>query len=258
VSTEPRVLAPPRLCAFASTVLAAATLAGCAAFRPATSPLRTVTIHEAAGARCLFVLLPGRRSSPEAFARSGFARSAAERGLAADLLAVDAHLGYYRNRSIVERLHAEILAPARTRYEEVWVVGTSLGGLGGLLVLRDHPAAVDGVVALAPFLGDRELVAAIRAAGGARVWQPPADEDDPGVEVWTFLRALDPEATAKLFVGGGEEDRQTPGSELLAALLPEGQAASVSGGHDLETWRRLWERFLAARRPCGAQSFAAR
>jgi pimeloyl-ACP methyl ester carboxylesterase len=248
---------PERRCAplLAALVvsIAAPLLTGCAALRPARAPIPTLTLREVPSAECLVVLLPGRHSGPDHFRRGGFAEAAAARELAADLVAVDAHLGYYRERTIIERLHADVLAPARGRYDEVWVVGTSLGGLGGLLLLRDHPTEVDGVLALAPFLGEPEVLAAIRAAGGPRAWQPPEPlpRDASGAELWSFLRALEPAQAAKLHLGWGLRDTTTPGADLLAPLLPEGHTYTTDGGHDMAAWRDLWEQFLDRRRPCG-------
>jgi pimeloyl-ACP methyl ester carboxylesterase len=238
----------------ASALLLFTTLS-CASSGRAPQPLRTLSLTNQGDGRCLVVLLPGRWSEPEAFARAGFARAVAESELAIDLVAVDAPLGVYRDRSIVTRLHDEVIAPARARgYETVWVAGTSLGGLGALLTLRDRPDSVDGVLALAPFLGDTELIDEIERAGGPAAWTPPArlDHGDVGRELWSWLVtwAATPPAVP-VALGWGEQDALARSNRLLAALLPGARSDAVAGGHDWPTWTRLWERFLDREPPCG-------
>jgi pimeloyl-ACP methyl ester carboxylesterase len=247
--------APRRALRCLVPAIASLALAACAGLRPAEAPLRTVALRETPGARCLFVFLPGRHSRPEDFARTGFATAAAKRQLAADLIGVDAHLGYYRNRSVVERLHVDVLAPRRERYEEVWVVGTSLGGLGGLLLLREHPEDVEGILTLAPFLGPDEVIAEIAAAGGPRAWVPPAvpAPDDPGRALWAALREVDWPSAAPLYVGWGARDRFAAANEMLGALLPPERVFRVGGGHSLATWRGIWEQFLDRTGVCRAE-----
>ena len=228
-------------------------LVGCGPLRPSPTPIPQVVVHDAEPARCLAVLLPGRHSRPEAFREAGFGEAVGERGLAMDVVAVDAHLGYYRKRTVVERLVADVLAPARGRgYDEVWVAGTSLGGLGGLLLLRDHPDAVAGVYAIAPFLGDDEVIAEIAAAGGPRRWQPPAtiEEGDISRELWARLADSDWTAGAPLYLGWGRTDSLARSNAMLAELLPPERTFLDPGGHDLQTWNRLWEQFLDRVGPC--------
>lgn len=249
-------VAPGRLARLAAPLGFAAALGGCATlgFGPSpVVPMRTVTLHETPAARCLFVLLPGRHSRAEAFGRDGFGAAVAARGLSADVLAADAHLGYYRERNVVERLHEDVLAPRRARYEEIWVVGTSLGGLGGLLLRRDHPEDVEGILTLAPFLGNDRLIEEIEGAGGPRLWDPSATSAasaDPGRELWAEMRQLGWTEGAPLFIGWGERDRFARANAMLAALLPAERVLTDPGGHDMETWRRLWEQFLDRTQTC--------
>ena len=250
---------PLALAALLTLLPLASLLGSCAAFRPTREPMRTLALHEAADARCLLVLLPGRHSRPEAFRRAGFAEAVAARGIAADVVAVDAHLGYYRERTVIDRLHADVLAPARDDYEAIWVAGTSLGGLGGLLLLRDHPEDVEGVLALAPFLGEDELIAEIAAAGGPRRWEPaePPSPGDAGRQLWSLLRRVEWTSAAPLYLGWGDRDWVGPANRMLAELLPASLVFNRQGGHDLRTWRALWEDFLDRVEPCAAGGAAA-
>ena len=67
------------------------------------------------------------------------------------LLAVlDAHVGYYLDRNLVERVESAVIAPARRAgCRRTWMLGISLGGLGALLCARAIPE-VERVILLAP------------------------------------------------------------------------------------------------------------
>ncbi len=227
---------------------------GCAALRPATVPLRTVDLARSAGAaggRCLAVLLPGRLDEPEKFRQAGFARAVESRRLRLDLVAVDAHLGYYRARTVVDRLREDVIAPARAAgYATIWIAGPSLGGLGSLLYLRDHPEDLAGVFAIAPYLGESSVIEEIERAGGPRQWRPPAAlaENDLGRELWSWLGpwagAAQPEPPIPLHLGWGTADGFDRANRMLAALLPPERVYTAPGGHDWKVWERLWEEFL--------------
>jgi pimeloyl-ACP methyl ester carboxylesterase len=233
---------------------------GCAALRPTTVPMRTVELARGDGGRpgrCLAVLLPGRFDRPEQFREAGFARAVEARGLALDLVAVDSHLGYFRARTIVDRLQADVIAPARAAgYDTIWIVGTSLGGLGGLLYLRDHPEDLAGVLALAPYLGETAVIEEIERAGGPTRWRPPATlaDGDLGRELWGWLGPWAAGAPAvPLHLGWGTADAFDRSNRLLAGLLPPERVYTDPGGHDWPVWERLWEAFLDRNPLCAAR-----
>lgn len=228
----------------------------CASWRAPKIPMRTVDLLHRDGDRCLVVLLPGRWDRPESFRRAGFAAAVTARGLPLDLVAADAHLGYYRDRSVVERLHADVIAPARAAgYERIWVAGVSLGGTGSLLYLRDRPQEMDGVLALAPYLGDDELIAEIEGAGGPRSWHAPeiTPQSDAGRELWSWIAGwrADPPAIP-LHLGWGTTDGLGRANRLLAGLLAPERVYQAEGGHDWRAWENLWEQFLDRNRPCAS------
>jgi pimeloyl-ACP methyl ester carboxylesterase len=229
-------------------------LSACGPFRAQIVPIPTIDLTPERAGRCLVVLLPGRFANPEGFGRAGFAEAVAARGLPIDLIAVDAHLGYYRGRSVVDRLRTDIIAPARAAgYEQVWIAGTSLGGLGGLIYLKEHPDDLAGVLAIAPFLGDDTLIRAIEQAGGASDWAAPAgiDGEEVGVTLWRWLSAGRPGAAAiPLYLGWGRRDDFDRSNRLLAQMLPPERTYVVDGGHDFEAWNLVWAEFLDNARPC--------
>ncbi|HJL20017.1 MAG TPA: alpha/beta fold hydrolase [Sandaracinaceae bacterium LLY-WYZ-13_1] len=201
---------------------------------------------------CLVVFMPGMLDTPDSFVDSGFLRDAARASGRCDLVAVDAHFGYYRAGEVDERVTQDVLRVAEARgYRDIWIVGISMGGLGTLMVARDNPRLVRGVVLLAPFLGDEGLVRRVGDAGGLRAWDAPEgadpdDQDEFDEALWAWLQgyATDPEARPALYVGVGTEDSLRPGVQLLADVLPPGHHGTAPGGHGWTTWRVLWQRLL--------------
>lgn len=221
-------------------------LAGCSAFLRDTAtpiPTRATRMSPTVRATTLVVFLPGRGGAMEDFDRHGIIAVLREAGVNADTIAVDSHLGYYFKRTVIERLRADVLLPAREQgYRRIVLVGVSLGGLGALLNEREHAGAVEAIVLLAPYLGEKAgLFERIRAAGGPGEWAAGRDPQAGGVEemIWTFLGrqagALPP--TWLLY---GQNDSLAPGHQLLATLLPPARVLAVAGVHDWPTWRTLW------------------
>ncbi len=222
------------------------TLAGCSAFlrdTPTPIPTQATQLSPAGPATTLVVFLPGRGGSMADFDRHGFIAALRDAGVSADTIAVDAHLGYYYKRTVIERLRTDVLVPARARgYRRIVLAGVSLGGLGALLGERDAPGLVDAIVLLAPYLGDKAaLFEQIRAAGGPTAWAAGRDPTTGSVEeqLWTFLgnrsTALPP--TWLLY---GRGDSLATGHQMLATLLPPARVKTVTGAHDWPAWLSLW------------------
>jgi pimeloyl-ACP methyl ester carboxylesterase len=203
-------------------------------------------------AKCLFVLLPGAGDHAERFREQGFVEDLQNSKLSIDIRATDATMGYYMKGTLLDRLEADVIAPARARgYEEIWLVGPSMGGLGSLLYSRTHSAEVTGVLAIAPFLGDEDLIEEIAAAGGLRQWQaPPRDDamsrDNYQRELWRWLQAATQgrEAAPAIFLGYGASDRLSRADSLLAEALPASRVFLTTGGHEWPAWRRVLASFL--------------
>jgi pimeloyl-ACP methyl ester carboxylesterase len=236
-------------------VAVAILLPHCAGNRPELVPVPTIAYpHRPVGrAPALIVLLPGRRSRSGDFDRERFVDMVRERGIDADLIEADLHVGYYQDGTYSTRLWDDIVVPARASgYERIWIVGISLGGSGAIGFAREHPEAITGVVLLSPYLGPPEMVATIRAAGGVREWRP-----DPSAATgsfqwfieqnWDFLRkggATDG-GQPTLFLGYGRDEPMDPSFELLAESLPAGHVVRVPGGHRWNTWQALWKEMLS-------------
>lgn len=224
--------------------LAASLALSCAALRPARTPMPTVDYPAGEGADTLVVLLPGRLNKPGDFASRGLLAIVRRARPDADVVAVDAHLGYYRAGVIRERLWQDVLEPATRDYEEVWLVGVSLGGIGALAMTATHGEAFAGVVVLAPYLGPDGLIRDIEAAGGPEDWRA-TDREDPIEGTWIYFRDRDPAAASPpVYLGFGTEDRRAEHHRLFAGLLPDRRVAELPGGHRWPVWVDLLEQLV--------------
>ncbi len=196
------------------------------------------------------VWLPGAFHSPEDFVQAGFDASVRARRIPLDLVFVDGHLEHLRDRGVHERLRRDILAPARALgCRSIWLAGISLGGFIALDHAAAHPEDWDGLCLLAPYLGNRMLIAEIAGARGLAAWQAGSlAECDEERRIWRFI-ASQPDARRRadakcMYLGYGREDRFAPAHALMAEALAPNAVHVVSGGHDWPTWIALWEYFL--------------
>src|SRR3954466_11902821 len=147
-------------------------------------------------ARCLVVFLPGLGDDADDFERNGLVADVQRHRLSVDMIAASATLGYYARGTFLTRLAADVVDPARARgYAEIWLIGNSMGGLGTVYYARAHTAEITGVLALAPYLGDGELIREIDDQGGLAGWQGPPrvaelTEDNYQRELWRWLQAV--------------------------------------------------------------------
>lgn len=182
----------------------------------------------------------------EEFEREGFFEIASKRWPDARLVAVDLHLGYYKNQSMARRLHEDVILPARrSGVKSVRIVGISMGGLGALLYDAEYPGQVDALVLLSPFLGEEEALREIEASGDLKKWRPgPLAEKDFSRKLWLQLREnrLVKGRTTKVLLGCGTEDRLVASNRMFAReFLESDDQEWTAGGHDWPTWRPLFE-----------------
>lgn len=238
-------LVPGRLAAALATLMQG----GFGALRPASIPVRTVPYGSPPETDRLLLLLPGRHDSADAFGRYGFPETAREAGVSTEIVAADAHLGYYARRVVHTRLRDDVLAPARARGRSVvWLGGISLGALGSVILGCELPSEADGLILIAPYLGPDSLIREIENAGGLTAWSPP--EALHGFPLlWAWLRGYADPAAARppLILGYGASDRYHRAHRLLADVLAPDRVLVQPGGHDWSTWHELWKR--AVRHP---------
>jgi pimeloyl-ACP methyl ester carboxylesterase len=234
-------------------VVVAGLQAGCARFLPAPVPMRSVEYPSPQGhAKCLVVFLPGMGDDAEDFEKNGFIDEVRRRKLSIDMVAAQATIGYYSRGTFVERLSADVVGPRQSRgYAQTWLVGPSMGGFGTLFYSRQRGGDVTGVLALAPYLGDDDLIKEIHDAGGLKKWTPPTrvttmNDSNYQREMWRWLQATTrgQESAPTINVGFGRQDKLLFADELLAAELPQERVFRTEGGHKWGPWRALLAQFL--------------
>jgi len=201
----------------------------------------------------LLVFLPGAFLDPDEFEREGFVSAVRERDLAADVMLVEADVSYYYDQTFIDRLHSDVVAPQRAcGYASIWLVGISIGGFGALIHELARPGCIDGIVALAPYLGRRPVGAEIHKAGGLRAWKAPTGplpDEEVDRKLWPWLQQYaDARAASQklppLYLGFGLADRFAANHRLLADALPTGHVFTTEGGHDWPQWSKLWRKVL--------------
>jgi pimeloyl-ACP methyl ester carboxylesterase len=206
--------------------------------------------------RILLLMLPGAKNTPQQLVENGFIRALRERNLPVDVLALNAHVDLYLDRSNIERLLHRTMDEIRTLgYGRIWLLGISLGGSGAMICVTQRTPEIEGVFLLAPFLGTRGLIAEAEAAGGLHYWHAGEIESrDHERELLDQIRRspLAAEEFPTVYLGYGSEDRYRGASVLLSDHLPKHRVVVTAGGHDWETWIVLWNALLDKRPFLGA------
>src|SRR5262249_21760748 len=112
-------------------------------------------------------LLPGFGGDPEDFEVNGFVSVLHKNAPGYDLIAPDAHFGYYINNTLLHQLHESVIGPLVGHgYRELWIAGVSMGGHGAVAYARASSESVKGVLLFAPYLGPSDVLDEVSAAGG--------------------------------------------------------------------------------------------
>ena len=207
-------------------------------------PIPTQTFAGAAPSKILVVVLPGRWDDVQDMAQAGMPEAIRGAWPEADVMLTGAAMAYYTDGGLAQRLHEQIIVPAKERgYREIWMVGASLGGMGTLLYDRQYPGELQGLVLLAPYLGDRGILKAISKAGGIANWQPgpvpqAIDKNNFQNEIWRYLQTWQdqPERAQRVWLAYGDQDRLRNAVPLIAPLLLEQQVLERPGGHAWDVW----------------------
>lgn len=183
------------------------------------------------------------------FEVEGYVDAVTSRQLSYDMAAPNAHRGYYMGRNLVERLREDVILPAKAQgYEKIWIVGVSMGGLGALFYLMEHPEDIAGIVTLGPFLGYDEILDEIQSAGGVRRWEPGSYDPNEEWErmLWDFIKGHTGQETVAppIIMGLATEDSYLKGHRLLANALDAAYVFETSGKHRMKTFKALWDMVL--------------
>ncbi|MGH8504713.1 MAG: alpha/beta fold hydrolase [Stenotrophobium sp.] len=225
-----------------------AMLAGCITIGDADDPIASILVPatQPAAQHPLVVVLPGFGADDEDMQKHDIGAAIHETWPQADVLLTSATFAYYTRRNIVQRLDDDVITPARQKgYQQIWLAGASVGGMGVLFYEYAHPGAMTGLILLAPWLGSSDLQKKIRDAGGVRQWDPgpvPAvvDNDNYQQEMWRVIKrwSEDPAAAQRVWMICGADDRMLKGDQLLATALAPSHFMVIPGSHNWETFLR--------------------
>lgn len=210
----------------------------------ATRPIPTALVPAPQQAHRLVIFLPGRGNDMEGLKKSGIAQIIQREWPDADVELVALGMAYYLDGHATKRLHDEVVLPAmKYGYQQIWLAGTSLGGMGALTYDRDYPGDIYGMILLAPYLGDSTVPREITAAGGLTLWNPgppePLAPQTSQRELWRYLKTWsnDPGKTRHVWLGYGDSDGLRKNIELMSPTLPSPHVLMVPGGHDWKVWK---------------------
>lgn len=228
--------------------LACLLLGGCYFFQAVKEPIPTQYFKARSAATGLVVMMPGFGDGPQDFITNGFLDTVQQANPAFDVIAVNAHFGYYRNYSVVKRLHRDVIEPAQARYDEIWLVGISMGGFGAAAYGETYPDNIEGMILLSPFMGSDEVVEDVMAAPSLKQWKATELKTIEDVrvrrfyELWQFFQdyAESPQRNPKIYIGFGDEDHLRGANGLIADVLAAERSLILPGGHKWTVWKPLF------------------
>jgi pimeloyl-ACP methyl ester carboxylesterase len=192
------------------------------------------------------IWLPGAYHGAGDFLTARFPEAVSARHLPLDLAFVDLELQHLGDRSVLENLRTQLVLPTRKMGVSIWLAGISIGGQFALEYAAAHPDDFDGLCLLAPYLGNRMLIAEIAAAPGLAAWEcGDLAQGDEERRIWRYFKTRTD--SKPLYLGFGQDDRFSTAHRLLAGELPAASVDIVPGGHEWRTWTTLWENFLDSR-----------
>ncbi len=208
---------------------------------------RTELYAPAQRSATLLVLLPPSLASIDDFYEQGFVDALRQRNLPVDLLLADVTAQHVIDKTLVSALHTQVVQPARAEgYRSIWLAGISMGAFSALHYAAHHADHLAGLFLLAPYPGTGDVLAEIRAAGGAALWcqHQTSTLDERAWWHWLARESLQAQWTSPVYFGTGSTDRFLSGQRLLSDLLPDDRVRVLPGNHQWPTWKALWEDWL--------------
>jgi hypothetical protein len=219
-------------------------LVGCVAGGDVTKPIPTTFIAAPQAAHRLVVMLPGRGDTLQGLNDTGIAGIIQQSWPDADVLLTGLTMPFYQQGRATQRLHDEVIEPARRKgYQQVWLAGISLGGMGALLYDSEYPDQIDGLLLLSPYLGEDAIHQQIRQAGGLAAWQAgPAQAMGPDTlqhELWRFMQGWSrrPQRTGSTWLAYGADEPFRQPIELMTPLLAANHVIMLPGKHNWKLWK---------------------
>lgn len=170
-----------------------------------------------------------------------------------DLLLVDLELAHLTDRSTLGKVREQLIPEARSAgCSQLWLAGISLGGFLALLYAERHPSTCEGLLLLAPYPGNRMILADIeRFLSGTDPNPSEPSELAEERRIWRFLRQA-PANAPTVRLGFGSSDRYAAAHRVMARSLPASQVDEIPGGHEWPVWLQLWRNFLSDLNPPAA------
>jgi hypothetical protein len=115
------------------------------------------------------------------------------------------------------------------------------------LYATEHSDLVDGIILLAPFLGDEAAIQKIVDNGGIdNLAAVQAEIKDYEYAVWSWLReASNGSEPTPIILGYGLSDDMAPGYRALTDVVEPSSVYTLEGGHKWTAWRPLWDKIAA-------------
>ena len=227
------------------TVLACAVLllSACSFIGAPEKPMPSIAVPGKAPGKVLIIVLPGFAIDHHGMQEEGVA-AAIQRGWPeADVVLAGATFPYYRTGTLIQRLHEDVIVPARKRgYKEIWLAGGSMGGMGALMYEQNNPGAMTGILLMSPFLGGDDLFEEFRDAGGLHQWQAGdlgvIDGENYQRHVWKMIQGWKhkPHLARRVWLVCGTEDSLFSDAKVLANEIPKDQAIFGPGEHTWSFW----------------------
>ena len=197
----------------------------------------------------MIIFLRGRGGDYKDFESQSFINEVKKRKLPFDMAAPNTHLGYYIGETLVPRLKADIIEPAKSRgYQKFWLVGVSMGGLGSLMYTMQHDEDIEGICLISPFLGYDKIINEISDAGGLSNWDPGDYNPDSDWQrmFWHWLKqcAKGEKPLPNIYLGYGTEDSFSTAHKLLGDILPVEHIFTTPGEHTVDVMKKIWVIFL--------------
>ena len=201
----------------------------------------------------LWVMLPGAYMKPADFIEAGFVAAVHRRGLPHDIALLEANVAEVAGGSALAFLQSYLQPGGGAGgAARICLLGISLGAHLALACLAGASAGggqaqaaarIDAACLLAPYLGPRDIIAEVAAAGAFDRWQPGSGwQADIDRRIWQWLRLASD--AHDLYLGYGSEDRFAHAHALMAQALPAGRVDVQPGGHSWPVWTGLWRRHL--------------
>ena len=218
---------------------------GCAFLRTPDTNVPSVTVAaKSAANKKMVIVLPGAMDNLKSLQRSGIDAVIQRYMPEADVVLIALSMSYYLEGRGMERLHEQVVVPARQAgYREIYLAGASLGGMGVLKYESEHPGEMTGLILMSPYMGETSLVEEIKAAGGLSEWKPQSKPtelrfDGATPDEWRVVKSLSTNRTraSHVWLVCGQQDRYYGASQLIAEVLPPGNYIGLSGAHTWSVW----------------------